>query len=156
MTFWEWLFSLIRPKPKPKPKPTPHPPPKPAPAPTGLGAALLASTNAARQHAGLAPLRLDPRLQAAAAGHASEMAATGIVSHAGFPGRLGTAGYPYAAAAENVAEGQPSPQAVIDAWLADAPHRENLMGPYRDMGGSGAQAANGGWYWCVDYGTQQG
>lgn len=35
--------------------------------------------------------------------------------------------YSYSSAAENIAAGQTTPEAVVDAWLNSPPHRENIM-----------------------------
>jgi uncharacterized protein YkwD len=143
MSWIAWLISLFR-------RPTPPPP---APAPTGLGAALLAATNAARAKAGRPPLLADSRLQTAASSHAASMAGSGVLSHAGFPGRLTAAGYVYAVAAENVAGGQADPRAAVDAWMADEAHRANMLGAYTQFGGAGARSRDGSWFWCADYGV---
>jgi uncharacterized protein YkwD len=141
-------------KPKSKPKSTPAPPTD------NLSAALLAAHNAARAKAGRPPLRLDARLQDAALAQARDMAARGKLTHTGSDGsqfwqRITRAGYRYAQAAENIAMGYPDVKAVVAAWMADGPHRVNLLGPYRDIGAAGVQDKNGRWWWCADYGTAQ-
>jgi uncharacterized protein YkwD len=133
-------------------RPRPKPPP---PAPTGLGAELLAAVNDARGKAGLPPLAPDARLGSAAAAHARDMAMTGVLSHQGFPQRLTDAGYAYSAAAENVAAGQASVEAVVDGWMASPPHRANMFGAYADGGGAGACDAQGRWWWCLDLANPQ-
>lgn len=82
----------------------------------------------------------DPRLQAAASAHASDLASLGTSSHRGSDGRevgqrLRDAGYPWRLVGENIATGQPSSGSVVQAWLDSPPHCANLMHPgYRHMG----------------------
>jgi uncharacterized protein YkwD len=142
VSWLEWLISLFG-----KPKPAP-----PAGDPS---AALLAATNAARARAHLAPLSIDPGLQAMAEAYAAELARTRVLTHGDFAGRLRGSGYAYRAAGENLAFGQATPEAAIAAWLADPAHRANLLGDFTDLGVSGARSAGGTWYWCADYGTPQ-
>lgn len=92
--------------------------------------AVVAQINAARAAQGLAPVVVDGRLTAAAAAHNSQLAAQGRLSHDGFGARMQAliaAGYGFVA--ENVAAGQPTPDAVVAAWLQSPVHRANLLQP---------------------------
>jgi uncharacterized protein YkwD len=91
---------------------------------------------AACQHAG-APTRAEPlqwneSLAAAAAEQSREMAELDHMSHRdsharALPERLAQMGYRFSAAAENVAVGYSSLDAVIEAWLRSESHCGNLM-----------------------------
>ena len=106
---------------------------------TGFGGAL----NELRASRGLAPLGQDPRLTRAAQAHADHMIEAGYFSHQSPGGPMGdtmsarmrTAGCNIGAASENIAFGQPSEQAVLDAWIDSPGHLTNMLGPrYRAYG----------------------
>lgn len=92
---------------------------------------VLSRVNAARAESGCRPLRLDPRLTAAAEGHAHAMAELDFFSHSGkdgsFSRRIGRQGYSYSAAAENIAAGQQSAAEVVDSWMHSKGHRHNIL-----------------------------
>lgn len=142
--------------------PVPVPPAPPGPGPptsASVAQALLDAHNAARAARNLPPLRLDPRLCAAAQRHAEAMAARGVLSHTGLGDlslweRIARSGYHYSEAAEAAAEGQPTAAAVVAAWMEDPPHRANVLGDYADLGGGMACGSNGVLYWCCDYGRE--
>jgi uncharacterized protein YkwD len=125
--------------------------------PATVAARVLALVNAARAegrrcgrdrfepaHA----LALSDTLNAAASGHAWDMAARGETGHRGSDGgyaadRITRAGYTWRAVAENVAAGQPDADTVVAAWLDSPGHCANLMGPYfTEMGIAFATAAS--------------
>ena len=57
-------------------------------------------------------------------------------------------GIKYTAAAENIAYGQRSAQAVVTAWMNSPGHRSNILsGSYDQVGVGVAKAANGTLYW---------
>lgn len=77
-------------------------------------------------------LRWEPRLATSAQTLAISLAHQGAVSHLDGAGRalalrLQAAGYRPAAAAENVAAGQPTFAEVLDAWTRSPAHCANLM-----------------------------
>jgi uncharacterized protein YkwD len=128
------------------------PGPEPEPA---LVAALHDQVDAARSAAGLPRLAWDDGLARAARAHAAELAARGVLDHAGarpenrtLIDRLQRAGVPYANVGENLAfeRGVPDPVAtVVDGWLRSPPHRANLLNPSFDRVGYGsARDAAGG------------
>jgi uncharacterized protein YkwD len=93
---------------------------------------VLSAINSARAKAGCKPLRLDPRLMAAAKSHARAMAEQNFFGHAGKDGsrmttRIKRQGYDYRTAAENIAAGQKSAGAVVKSWLQSAGHRRNIL-----------------------------
>ncbi len=79
-----------------------------------------------------APRAWNPRRAAVAAAQAQDMARLDQMSHRdsrnrGLGERLDDMGYRYSAAAENVAVGYASLDAVVDAWLDSESHCANLM-----------------------------
>ncbi|PKP85349.1 MAG: CAP domain-containing protein [Alphaproteobacteria bacterium HGW-Alphaproteobacteria-2] len=104
-------------------------------APVNTGAETLsigAELNRIRHAEGLAPLTRDPALDAAAARHAADLSARGVLSHRGADGtgpreRMARQGYAACLSAENVARGQRDAAAVMAAWMDSAPHRRNIL-----------------------------
>jgi uncharacterized protein YkwD len=114
-----------------------------------IAARVLELVNAARAEArrcgrdklaSAAPLALSQPLTEAASRHASDMARTGSFDHRGSDNttpseRVSSAGYRWRATGENIAAGQSSADAVVDAWLDSPGHCTNLMGPqFTEMG----------------------
>ncbi len=89
---------------------------------------------------GEAPLRLDPRLSAAAEGRIRDMEEQGYWSHAspGGPGpfaRLREFGYSHAAAGENLAAGFETAGVLVTSWMESSGHRRNILDPqFSDVG----------------------
>ena len=104
------------------------------------------------------PLAHSSVLERIAFAHAADMAARGRMEHAGADGstsaeRATRAGYRWLRIAENVAAGQPTPDAAVASWLESAGHCANLMDPaYTEMG-AGFAAGEGGPYWAQVFGT---
>lgn len=93
---------------------------------------VLALANTARAKAGCAPLRPEPRLTAAAAGHARAMANQNFFGHVSKNGaslrqRIYAQGYRYRAAAENISAGRSTASEAMQAWMRSAGHRKNLL-----------------------------
>jgi len=104
---------------------------------------LLNLINQERKKRGIAPLRMDSRLVAAARLHSQDMGCKGFFSHTGSDGsspfdRMQRAGYTFSAAAENIYAGNGSynsPQAAFNGWMNSQGHRENMLNPrYVDVG----------------------
>jgi len=135
-----------------RPRPTATTPRPPAPA-----TQILARVNAERAKAGCKAVVLDPRLTAAAAGHAQDMATNNYFSHTSrdgrsFVDRIKTQGYPVPRS-ENIAAGQPTVTAVMDAWMASAGHRANILDCSAvAMGAASANGGSYGIYWVQDFG----
>ena len=120
--------------------------------------------NAYRAARGLSQLTMSQSLTNAAAWKASELAvdvpATGgaAFSHSDYgtnrtpEARLQTCGYGDAFG-ENIALGQASPQAVMDAWINSAGHRANLEYPAWTAIGVGAAGGSWGYGWVQDFGV---
>ena len=138
-----------------------RPRPTATPRPTTTAAApatqILTRVNAERAKAGCKAVVLDPRLTAAAAGHAQDMATNNYFSHTSrdgrtFVDRIKAQGYPVPRS-ENIAAGQPTVTAVMDAWMASAGHRANILDCSAvAMGAASAQGGSYGVYWVQDFG----
>ncbi len=120
-------------------------------------AELIAAHNKERAERKLPPLVAEPRLAAAARAQAADMATHKKMTHDGSDGstlvdRVKRAGYNYLKVGENVAEGQPTVASVMDAWMNSPHHRENILGDFTEVGVARAEADDGTWYWCVDFG----
>jgi uncharacterized protein YkwD len=101
-----------------------------SPAAAGDSSSFLAAMNQARAAHGLAPLRLDPRLQRAAQAHSGDMLRRNYFAHGRFVSRLARFGVRGPRVGENLAWGVGSasdPQAVVRSWLASPRHRANLL-----------------------------
>lgn len=129
----------------------------PGPADDATAAALVAAHNKERAERKLPPLTAEPRLAAAAKAHAADMASHRKMAHEGSDGsapadRVKRQGYTYLRTGENVAEGQESVAAVMDAWMNSPHHRENILGDFSEVGVARADGPDGKPYWCVDFG----
>jgi uncharacterized protein YkwD len=111
-----------------------------------LETGLLAKINALRAGRGLARLRLQERLGAAAVEHSRQMARRGFFSHRSADGSTfgqrvqryyGSAGYRYWSAGENLiwSAAPLAPSAVVDNWLQSPGHRKVLLdATWRELG----------------------
>ncbi|WP_188963540.1 CAP domain-containing protein [Deinococcus aquiradiocola] len=157
---------------------TPAPTPTPAPAPTpGTGSGISATeqrvldlTNQARAQARTcgttsypaAPaLSWNASLATAARGHATDMAAKNYFSHTSQDGRtfdvrIRNAGYTgYRTIGENIAAGQPTPDAVVAGWLASPGHCANIMNAsFKELGVGVGTGGSYGTYWVQDFGAR--
>jgi uncharacterized protein YkwD len=122
--------------------------------------ATLCTINAERGRYGLAPLRLNRRLAAAAAAHAGDMDARNYFSHDSLDGgsfvdRIRRAGYLKGARSWTVGEnlawgsrGRAAPQRITQSWMNSPGHRENILNSsFREIGigvAHGAPVAVGG------------
>lgn len=108
--------------------------------------------NKEREKNGLAPLALSPELSSVARKHSSDMAARNYFSHNSPEGitpfdRLRNAGISYGAAAENIAAGQKTAEAVVKAWMNSSGHRKNILnGKYKKTGIGVAEKGSYGIY----------
>ena len=102
--------------------------------------AIGPAVNAARAQAGLPPMAVDPRLDAAAQSYAEDMARTGRFDHVGADGstqvtRAQASGCGTAYVGEDIAYGMTSAQAAFDGWMGSAQHRANILtGAFGAMG----------------------
>ena len=107
--------------------------------------------NEERAKEGLAPLTLDTKVSAAAQVRAREIVTS--FSHTrpdgtSFATALKEQNISYRRAGENIAWGQKSPEAVMDAWMNSSGHRANIMNPNFTTIGIGYYQVNGVNYWC--------
>lgn len=137
----------------------PAPVPDPGAVPATWQAEMLASINAHRSNAGVAPLSRCGSLDRAASAHSADQAAHGHMSHTGSdgsnaPGRMEAAGYNgWRAWGENVAAGQGAVASVMSAWMNSTGHRANILnGSYEHVGMGLAHSANGTPYWTQVFG----
>lgn len=123
---------------------------------TALRDAIVCLVNEARSARGLTLLTAEPRLQAAAQGHADDMRSKAYFAHQGVLGpalgeRASARGYVWSALGENIAQGQITPYEVVQAWLGSSGHCANILGAFADIG-VGVNAAA---YWVQDFGVQR-
>ena len=125
--------------------------------PAALGSAadaVVCLVNAERTSRGLKPLRRDSALAEAARKHAGDMAREDYFAHASPAGervrdRINAAGYASNGdgwrVGENLGWGtgwRASPNALVDAWLASAPHRRIMLeDAYKELGAGVALGA---------------
>jgi uncharacterized protein YkwD len=136
----DWLNRF---KPKPPPIPVPTPPPGPI-------LVFTEDLNAQRRDYGLPPMVEDIPLNRIAQEWADQMAATGILTHGDFLGRIYSV-YPSTAASENIAEGQPDVASVVDSWMQSLGHRANILGDFNRVGWGLARDGRGVTYWVCDF-----
>jgi uncharacterized protein YkwD len=107
------------------------------------------------------PLIWNDQLEAAAIGHAEDMAAKNYFSHTSKDGRTSedriiSAGYNFKgyrtfAVGENIAQGQLSIAEVMQGWFKSPGHCKNLMNPaFKEIG---IATYNG--YWVQDFGGRE-
>ena len=106
-------------------------------------------------------LSLNTQLRSSARGHSVDMAVNGYVSHTSLDGRtfdqrIRDAGYTGSfPLGENVAAGQSSPEAVVNAFMLSAEHCRGIMDPgFRAVGIGYAYDPESryGHYWTQDFG----
>jgi len=156
----------------PSPPVTPSAPP-PAPAPSGSSSLEEVVVQLINQKRGsgvscggtfyppVVSLTVDPHLATSARGHSQDMAANNYFSHTSLDGRTFdqrifqagyNGGYPIG---ENIAAGQSSAQAVVDAWMQSLGHCQNIMnGAFRVIGIGYASSSSSTYrdYWTGDFG----
>ncbi|WP_244312629.1 CAP domain-containing protein [Microbispora hainanensis] len=125
---------------------------------TAIENEVVRLTNVERAKAGCGPLKHDARLRAAAYAHSADMSAKNYFDHTSkdgrsFADRITAAGYTWRAAAENIAKGYGTAQAVVQGWMNSPGHRQNILNcNYTDIGVG--YVAAGGPYWTQDFGRQ--
>ena len=135
-----------RPTAAPTARPTAAPTARPTAVPTASDAVsdeakeVLRLTNAERAKYGLSPLTLDTNLSRVAQEKAEDMKRNNYFSHTsptyGSPFDMMKAyGISYRYAAENIAMGHKTPQAVVEGWMNSEGHRKNILNAnYRKLG----------------------
>jgi uncharacterized protein YkwD len=104
------------------------------------------------------PLRVDSRLTTAARAHSADMAAKNYFGHDGRDGssptdRARRAGYP-GGVAENIASGQSTPNAVMNAWMNSSGHRTNIVNCRYTVIGVGLAYRGRTPYWTQNFGSR--
>ncbi|MEV7938746.1 MULTISPECIES: sigma-70 family RNA polymerase sigma factor [unclassified Kitasatospora] len=150
--------------PTPTPSETPTATPSPtatrsvAPPPPSPERQLVDLVNAERGKVGCAPLRIDPRLHAAAQKHADDMVARGFFDHVNPDGvrtdaRLTAVGYRWSQWGENLDRGPTSPATVVAHWMDGGIHQTNMLDcGFKDVG-VGLATGPAGAYWTQDLGA---
>ena len=116
---------------------------------------LFASVNQARRAQGLAPLRWDDALAAAARRHAEVMAQRGSAQH-GFtgepslPARVKRAGGHFSWLSENVTQG-PTPRFIHSQFINSPLHRANILDRDMDSIGVGVVEQRGQLFAVEDF-----
>lgn len=130
---------------------------------TDAVADLATRLNRERIARGVAPLALNPKLTAAAQGHADDIARNRNFGHIGSDGstateRIARAGYGKYSWGYRVGENWAHFRNVADAvamWMDSAPHRNNILHPVlREMGIGIAAVTGGNTIYVVDFGAQ--
>lgn len=111
-------------------------------------------TNAERAKNGLAPLKMHAPLMAVAKAKSEDMAKNNYFSHTsptyGSPfDQMKAAGISYRAAGENIAQGQRTPEEVVQAWMNSSGHRANILNANFTHIGVGYVAS--GNYWTQQF-----
>ncbi|NRD78082.1 SafA/ExsA family spore coat assembly protein [Bacillus sp. BRMEA1] len=114
-------------------------------------------TNQERAKYGLKPLIQDWQLARVARYKAADMRDNNYFSHTsptyGDPfTMIKNFGISYSSAAENIAAGQTTPQAVVQAWMNSPGHRANILSAQSTYIGCGfAQGGSYGYYWVQEF-----
>jgi uncharacterized protein YkwD len=117
---------------------------------------VLDLVNVEREKAGVPALAWDEAAARVAFDHAQDMAAQQYFEHDSPDGqgpgdRLADAGLGDTYWGENIAMGQPDPQAVVDDWMTSEGHRENILDPQFGRVGVGVRFGWDGPYWVQDF-----
>ncbi|RWR04241.1 CAP domain-containing protein [Siminovitchia fortis] len=111
-------------------------------------------TNAERAKNGLAPLKVDVELSKVAREKSRDMSANNYFDHNsptyGSPfDMMKKFGISYRSAGENIAQGQRTPEEVVNAWMNSSGHRENILS--KDYTHIGVGHAADGNYWTQQF-----
>lgn len=146
----------------PTAKPTAVPTAKPTTAPVAnteaaMEAEVLRLVNEERAKVGAAPLKRASDLDALARTHSQDMINRHFFDHNNPSGqspfdRMRAAGISYRAAAENIAYGQRSAEAVMNAWMNSSGHRKNILNAtYTEIGIGAVKNSGGTIYWTQEF-----
>ncbi|MFD8696940.1 sigma-70 family RNA polymerase sigma factor [Kitasatospora purpeofusca] len=134
---------------------------RPTPTPPNLERQLVDLVNAERGRRGCGPLRIDPKLHAAAQKHSEDMVARNFFDHLAPDGtradaRLNAAGYRWSQWGENLDRGPSAPAVVFSRWMDGGIHQSNMLDcAFKDVG-IGVATGPAGLYWTQDLGTPLG
>jgi uncharacterized protein YkwD len=115
--------------------------------------AALPLVNRLRQSRGLSTLSLDPAARKSAQQQAVRMAKIDQMKHLigfgdDFGDRMKKSGVALPAA-ENIASGQATVTAAMQAWIESPKHLQNMLGGYRGLGVAMARAGDARPYWAM-------
>ncbi|WP_397537920.1 CAP domain-containing protein [Rummeliibacillus pycnus] len=115
---------------------------------------VISLTNAERAKEGLPALQADTKLMQSAKAKSDDMAKNHYFDHTsptyGSPfDQMKSLGISYKSAGENIAQGQKTPQEVVQAWMQSPGHRANIMNASYTHIGVGF-SANGN-YWTQQF-----
>ncbi|MFD8321681.1 sigma-70 family RNA polymerase sigma factor [Kitasatospora purpeofusca] len=122
---------------------------------------LVDLVNAERGRRGCGPLRIDPKLHAAAQKHSDDMVARNFFDHLAPDGtradaRLNAAGYRWSQWGENLDRGPSAPAVVFSRWMDGGIHQSNMLDcAFKDVG-IGVTTGPAGLYWTQDLGAPLG
>ena len=114
--------------------------------------------NQIREENGLEPFVYNETLAETARAHSQDMIDRNFVSHTNPDGedpfdRMRENGLSYSMAAENIAVGYPSPEAVVEGWMNSEGHRANILGDCKELGVGLALGGHYGYYWTQCFAT---
>ena len=130
---------------------------------------IVTLINSERQKVGLSSYSSSEKLSQASINHNTTMSTCAktygvnsclvhqvtLLKEANFFDRIKATGYNPQSAAENIAWGYTTPQAVVSGWMGSSGHKANILGSYKDVGCDFFDALNGsyqGMYWTCDFG----
>lgn len=140
---------------------SPDPAPRTTPSRTAGAVTEVATlVNTERNANGCEDITTDARLNRAARGHSRDMAERGYFDHTspdgrGVGDRVTAAGYEWSAVGENIAVGQPTAVAVVEAWLESPGHRANILNCEYTQMGLGVDTSDGGPRWTQVFAAPQ-
>ncbi|MCD8326105.1 MAG: CAP domain-containing protein [Lachnospiraceae bacterium] len=125
---------------------------------------VVSLTNAQRTANGVAQLTENSLLMSAAQARAAELASIDSIyvngqHHTRLDGRswataMDDAGYSYTSAAENLAQGQTTPEQAVNEWMNSQGHKTNILNSaYTETGVGYAVSASGTVYWVQLFAT---
>ena len=113
---------------------------------------VIRLVNIEREKEGLKPLSKSEKLCEVAEDHSIDMSRRNFFSHTNPDGespydRMGDRGIKYSFAGENIAKGQSTPVAVVQAWMSSDGHRANILNPKFKNIGVGFCGISYGYVW---------
>jgi uncharacterized protein YkwD len=129
--------------------------PAPSPHPSAEDKLLLDAANRERSAAGLAPLKWDDALAAAARQHAEVMVSQNLLLHQcldepPLDQRAARAGAIFSMIAENIAVG-PNPETIHKEWMHSSGHRKNILNADVTAVGIATMRGSGGLFAVQDF-----
>ena len=115
---------------------------------------IIALCNEHRLERGLPPLEINWEAARVARYKTEDMMAYGYFGHdspvyGSFFDMLKNFHIPYCSAGENIAAGFPTPEAVVEAWMATPNHRQNILNRKLTQAGVGYSTDGKNHYWAL-------